>query len=298
MSIAHQCKKMIKKMIKKIFAAGLENHAAQPQNTAVEQLNLLCQYRIMKHLLPAEALPALSDVGFKVFSQFEEDGLLLYIFALIGTTNKQAVELCAGNGEECMAANLVVNHGWNALLFDGDENLAAHSRKFYSSHVNTWLYPPKIVQAWITRENINSLISDNGVSGEIDLFSLDMDGNDYWVFQALNVISPRVIICETHNVIPPDRALTVPYKEDFSRDLTLPDYCSVSLLAMQKLCKEKGYRLIGGHRYGFNAIFMRNDVGQDYFPEVSVESVVDNGYSAHARTVRWDKVKNFPWVEV
>jgi len=275
------------------------SNAQQAQNTQVEQAMIVNQYRLMKKLMVPGEMPSFRDVGFKVHSQFEEDGILLYIFSVIGTTNKRVVEICAGEGIECMAANLIINHGWEGLLFDGDKNNVDRGINFYASNHSTFLYPPIFKQAWLTRENINQLIAENGFKNEIDLLSLDIDGNDYYIMEAINVIKPRVIICETHNVIPSDLAITIPYKSDFNRMEDLhPDFASVSLLAMKTLLNKKGYRLIGSHRYGFNAIFMLNEVGKDYFPEVSVESVHDNTYTKFRTKTAWKEVKDLPWVNI
>jgi hypothetical protein len=271
----------------------------QMQNTQVEQTAIVNQYRLLKKIMDPSEMPTLNDVGFKVHSQFEEDGQLLYIFSIIGTTNKRVVEICAGDGMECMAANLILNHGWEGLLYDGDKDNVDRGIKFFAKHKSTFLSPPIFKKAWLTTENINHLILDNGFKDEIDLLSLDIDGNDFYIMEALNVIKPRVIICETHNVIPSNLALTIPYKSDFNRMEDLhPDFMGVSLLGMKKLLNKKGYRLIGAHRYGFNAIFMLNEIGKEYFPEVSIESVHDNSFSKVRRETSWVKVKDLPWIEI
>ena len=75
----------------------------------------------MKKSFEPQEMPSFREVGFKAYSQFEEDGILLYIFSIIGVSNKKVVEICVGDGTECMAANLLINHGWEGLLFDGSE---------------------------------------------------------------------------------------------------------------------------------------------------------------------------------
>src|SRR5262249_5113391 len=145
------------------------------------QLLLSLRY---KELLRQNFLPKFEDVGFRFFSQNDEDGFLLYIFSLIGTTTKKAVEVCAGNGIECNTANLIVNHGWVGLLVDGDSTLVEQGKDFYSRCPDTFWLPPSLVQAWVTTDNINSLIRDHGFEGEIDLLSIDMDGVDYWIWKA------------------------------------------------------------------------------------------------------------------
>src|SRR5690606_10095398 len=125
-----------------------------------------------------------------------EDGVLHLIFTVIGTTNRKCVEICAEDGTECNTANLIINYGWQGLLFDGSEQNVQRGREFYKSLRNNWNFSPKFQQAWITAENIDGLIRDNGFTGEIDLLSIDIDGNDYWVWEAIQCITPRVVIIE------------------------------------------------------------------------------------------------------
>jgi hypothetical protein len=283
----------VKKFVRKVVSFAKRESLAQ-----VDQTILCNQYRLMKKLLEPSEMPALKDVGFKVYSEFEEDGILLYIFSIIGTTNKRVIEICAGDGVECMAANLIINHGWDGLLFDGNKQQVEKGINYYTSHPLTLYHPPVFRYSWITKENVNSLISENGFIGEIDLLSVDMDGNDYYIIEAIDVVKSRVIICETHNIIPDELALTIPYGSDFKRSNVHPDFMGVSLLGMQKLLRKKGYRLIGSHRHGFNAIFMRDEIGLDYFPEVSISSVHNNPYTRFRRETAWPKVKDLPWVEI
>jgi hypothetical protein len=241
----------------------------------------------------------LNDNGFRIHSQFEEDGLLLFIFSKIGFTNKKGVEMCCGWGSESMLGNLILYHGFDALLFDGDKSSVERAKSFFTAHPNTVLHPPKVIHQWITRDNINTIIKENDFEGEIDIFSLDVDGVDYYLMQELTVISPRVVICEIHNVIPPNLSLTIPYSDQFDHTdgKYNADFRSVSLLAMVNLMKEKGYRLIGSHKYGFNVIFMRNDVGAKWFAEVSHEKCLENSYTKERLKV-WPSVSHMPWVNV
>ena len=270
------------------------------QNTQLEQVAIKNQYLLMKKMLLPKEMPSLDDVGFRVYSQFEEDGILLYIFSLIGTTNKKVVEICAGDEIQCMAANLIINHGWEGLLFDGNKDQIDRGNSFYARNKDTFILPPILKHAWLTQENINELIEESGFKGEIDLLSMDIDGNDYYIMKAINVIKPRVIICETHNVIPDDLALTIPYSSDFCchNNKYPEDFRSVSLLAMTKLLNDKGYRLIGAHRHGFNAIFVLNQLGEEYFPEVSIKRVHDNTYTKLRKKTAWNKIKDLPWIKV
>jgi hypothetical protein len=218
-------------------------------------------------------LPGFDDVWFRDYSQNGEDGILLYVFSLIGTTNRLTVEMCAGNGIECNSANLILNHGFWGLLFDGDEAKVRQGDEFYSTHQDSANWKPMMIHEWITRDNVNDLISANWVSGDIDLFALDMDGNDYWILEALEVVRPRVLMVEYESAWGAEEAMTQVYQDQFrSEDVTafgtLPRY-GASLAAFVKLAARKGYRLVGVERQGFNAVFVRSDLGIDVLPTVA-----------------------------
>jgi hypothetical protein len=238
-----------------------------------------CSSRAVQHLLchtyrgaASGHLPALplSETEFRCFSQNGEDGILLYVFALIGTNNKKVVEICAGNGIECNAANLIINQGWFGLLVDGGEDNIARGRRFYQSCRETGMFQPTLVTAWVTAENVNDLVSRHGFAGDIDLLSLDLDGMDYWVWKALTCVRPRVVIVEFNCRWGPERAVAQRYQPDFQEDWNRhPWRHGASLYAFVKLGRQRGYRLIGTNRSGPNALFLRSDTGVEQFPEIS-----------------------------
>jgi hypothetical protein len=265
------------------------------------QVQIKNQYKIMAQLFSVDKMPKIIDTGFKVYSQFDEDGILLYIFSIIGFTNRKVVEICCGTGSECNTANLIINHACYGLLFDGDGNNISIAKKFFQENKSTWLLPPICKHAWITKDNINDLIKEEEFIGDIDLLSLDIDGIDYYLWNSIEIISPRVFICECHNIVPDDMAITIPYKEDFSytsKDNYHEEFRSVSPLAMIKLSKRKGYRLIGAHKYGFNLIFMRNDIGNNIFPAITLDQISNNQYTIIGKKTRWPFVKDAPWIKV
>lgn len=288
-------KRMLRKFISRLALPVIDEVELRTVNEAVAQKLLIQQYRQMAAAGRA-SLPGFADVGFRKYSQFEEDGILLYIFSLIQNLNRTCVEICAGNGRECNTANLIINHGWWGHLFDGSEAEVNEGRAFYARNKSTFQYPPRFTHAWVTAENVNDLIRQSGATGPIDLLSLDIDGMDYWVWKAITVIEPQVVVCETHNSIPPDKALTVPYDPKFVYDT--PYFRGASLAAMCKLGREKGYRLIGTHRYGFNAFFMKNGVGEAYFPEVDPAACVQDPFSQQSRREGWPEASKYPWQEV
>ena len=175
-------------------------------------LTMLYRDRAERHLPP----PSFDDVEFRAYSQNGEDGILLYLFALLGASTKRCVEICCGSGLECNSANLIINHGWRGLLVDGDETLVQSATEFYRSNRSTSWFPPYIVHAWVTAENVDQLIKDCGFAGDIDLLSLDLDGIDYWIWKAMESVSPRVVLAEYNWTWGPIESKTVPYKTDFT----------------------------------------------------------------------------------
>jgi hypothetical protein len=287
--------KALRKLLWPLFTEFGSLLESRLKDDAVAQKTLMQQYRMLA-FKGKECLPSIRDVGFRKYSQFEEDGILLYIFSLIPPVNRTCVEICAGDGRQCNTANLIINHGWWGHLFDGDEKKVKAGQAFFVKNRDTFLYPPRFTRAWITAEHVNDQIAESGARGPIDLLSLYIDGMDYWVWKAITVIEPQVVVCETHNPIPPDKALTVPYDPEFSFESE--NYRGASLAAMCKLGREKGYRLVGTHRFGFNAFFMKNGVGEAYFPELDAASCVQDPFSEKARKERWPQARERDWQEV
>lgn len=220
-------------------------------------------------------LPVFKDTGFRVFSQFEEDGLLLYIFALIGMENKRFVEFGSDDGVNSNSANLYFNFGWHGLFIDGNPKAIERGRRFFSKYPHSWFYQPKFVCSLVKRENINQLIGGAGFEGKIGLLSIDIDGNDYWLWDAITVVDPEVVIIETHNEFGMEN-IVVPYDPDYFYPGKHPVYHGASPVAMTKLANKKGYRLVGSNDLGSNFIYVKNGLADEHLPEVSVESCLQH----------------------
>ena len=191
---------------------------------------------------------------FRLLSQNQEDGILWSLFQQIGTTTKTFVELGSG-ATGGNAAMLAGEFGWTGLLVEGDQGKVEYAgRRFPRA---------KAVCAWITPETVNDLLERNGVAGEVDLLSVDVDGVDYWVWQAITVCTARLVMLEYNSMFGPDRAVTVPYDPKFNRRDHRFCYYGASLSAMTQLSATKGYRLVAVEPTGVNAFFLRNDVAPE-----------------------------------
>ncbi len=185
-------------------------------------------------------------------SQNEEDGLLLALFKRIGMTDRRCVEIgCGVNGGN--SGFLVQECGWTGLMVDADRRKIASIKTRFAGHALT------AVKHRVTREDIDALLMANGFTGEVDFLSLDIDGNDYWVWEALTACSPRVVALEYNWLFGPEKAVTIPYDPEFRlSESATRAYRGASLAALAHLSHRKGYRLVASERV--NAIFMRNDV--------------------------------------
>jgi hypothetical protein len=238
----------------------------------ISQRQLFHYYR---ELAKKDSLPPISETGFKVFSQFEEDGKLLFIFSILGMDNKVFVEIGSDDGVNSNSSNLYFNFGWYGLFVDGNQKSINRGKKFYSKYPHPWYYKPKFVCSKVTRENVNELIENAGFKGEIGLLSIDVDGNDYWIWDAIQVIEPKVVIIETHNEFGLNN-IVVPYDPNYFYPGKHPIYHGASPVAMNKLANKKGYRLVGANELGFNFIFVKNGLADNLLPEVTVESVLNH----------------------
>ena len=282
-------------------------------------------------LASGRALPSFHDVEFRNTAQNGEDGILLYIFSLAGMGDRRAVEICAGDGIECNAANLVLHHGWAALLVDGNEERIEHGRAFYARHPETFrtssdsprsermaqpvqattnIVPsqeprgcqlrPTLANEWVTRDNAQNLIEAFQFADNLDLLSIDMDGNDFWILDSLTV-RPRVVVCEYNNRIPAGETITIPYGEDFAAigHLTHGEgFFGASLAAYQQLLGSRGYRLVGANRPNTNAFFLREDVLADVLPTVTEASCLASPWARTMCAEWWPHLQHKPWVDV
>ena len=267
-------KKAIKGKIRQLL--GIENLAME-QALQADSIKSVCQleqkrlfFYYQNLVREKKYLPLINDVGFRVYSQTDEDGILLYIFSLIGMINKKCVDIAFASPFGANTTNLIRNWNWRGLLICGRNYEAEASNVFFAKNPNTFLAKPKIVNEWITAENVNEVLVQSGFSGEVDLFSLDIDGVDYWIWKNLEVIAPRVVVLEFQKDLGL-KPLTVPYKPDFDRFDIDENFYGASLPAFVKLADKKGYRLVALNNLKFNAFFIKNGIAEDIIPTKSVE---------------------------
>jgi hypothetical protein len=218
-----------------------------------------------------ESLPSTWDTGFRVFSEQDEDGLILFLLSVVGTRAQRFVDIGAGDGVHASnCANLAFNLGFDGLFVDANAESIARGRRLYGGHPDTRGNPPRFVEAFVKAGTVDGLVREAGFEDEIDLLSIDIDGNDYWIWQAIDCVSPGIVVIETHTEYGLAEVLA-PYDEDYVWHRAPPNSpIGASPASMTKLAETLGYRLVGANRFGFNAVYLRNDLAPDLVPSIEV----------------------------
>jgi len=219
---------------------------------------------------------SLHQVEFKVFSQWGEDGIIQFLINKIKIKNKIFIEFGVQNYKESNTRFLLVNNNWSGLIIDGSKEFI----DFIKNDEIYWRYDLTAINAFITRENINSLISEYSQEEEIGILSIDIDGNDYWILKEINTIKPSIIICEYNSIYGNSLSLTVPYNAAFDRTKAHYSnlYWGASLQALCDIADEKGYFFIGSNSAGNNAFFVRKDLSGDFIPLSAKEGFVEGKF--------------------
>ncbi len=204
-----------------------------------------------------QRLKALHDVEFSVYSQWGEDGIIDWLIERLPDIPHTFIEFGVEDYRESNTRLLLKMRNWSGLVIDG-------SQKNIDDIKNQgiyWRHELTARCAFIDRDNINHLIESAGLMGEIGLLSVDIDGNDYWVWQAIEVVSPVIVVCEYNAVLGDVYPITIPYQASFQRTNADPSnlYFGASIQALISLGQSKGYTFVGTTLTGVNAFFIRND---------------------------------------
>ena len=195
--------------------------------------------------------------GYRVYSQADEDGILHEIFCRIGEGSKTFVELGAGSGLENNTLFLLIQ-GWRGVWIEGSERKVAAAKKHLAADIAERRL--QVVHQFVTAPKIDSALR-RLAPAEVDLLSIDLDGNDYYILEAIRSIRSRVIVAEYNAKFPPDVRWVMEYNEAHSWDST--DYFGSSLKALETLLSERGYALVGCNLLGSNAFFVRRELAAD-----------------------------------
>lgn len=240
----------IKNWIKKNFSYWVYLGKTKP----VRKTELLSHVQRFSETPPSK----LSDTSFNIFTYHGEDGIIAYLLGQLGDVPRQFVDIGAGDCVKSNCACLAFHFSWSGLFIDKNIDQLSMGRNFYKKKIEKGA-AIRFLASEITAENVNEVIAKAGISNEVGLLSIDIDGNDYWIWKAIDAIRPRIVVIEAkvefghHNIV-------VPYgpENHHSADSR---YNGASVGALVNLGKEKGYKLVGANVQGYNLFFVKNNEG-------------------------------------
>lgn len=230
-----------------------------PLREQVLEAKLLSAKILIGQMRAQGMLPRLADAEFKVFSQFGDDGIIQYLLQQVDIPerSRKFIEFGVQDYQESNTRFLMMNNNWKGLVLDG----SADNIDKIIADAQFWRHDLSAVAAFIDRDNVNDLFAHNGFEGEIGLLSVDIDGNDYWVWESIDVVNPIIVVCEYNSNFGSEHAVTIPYNSVFQRSKAHYSnlYWGVSLKALCLQASRRGYAFVGCNSAGNNAYFVRED---------------------------------------
>ena len=215
----------------------------------------------LEALARADVKPGdLRAAEFKVFSQWNEDGIIQHLVRHTDIAEPTFIEFGVDDYREANTRFLLVNDGWRGLVLDSGDT---HIEFVYETSGLGWRHPIEARRAFLARETINDEFRAAGFHGDLGLLSIDVDGMDYWIWDAIEVVAPRIVVVEYNSLFGCEHAITVPYDPAFDYAVAHFSrlYFGASLPALVDLGRRKGYGFVGCESHGANAFFVRDDVG-------------------------------------
>ncbi|GJL81365.1 MAG: hypothetical protein DHS20C01_09990 [marine bacterium B5-7] len=238
--------------------------------------------------------------GYRVFSQHREDGIIDYLLDHLPSLNRRFVEIGFA-ADQCNCLNMLINRNYRGVFIDANPQKCATARTLLRRLAADRAV---IAECLVDIDNINPLLSDLHFSRNIDVLSIDIDGNDFWIFEAIET-DAKIVVVEYNASFGIERSISVPYSADFDRYRMHPSglYHSASLRAFERLGMRKGYSLVAVDNTGVNAFFVRDDFVDKDIKRQSAEKV----FRSHRSRTRYKKlseerqyemVADMPFVEV
>ena len=250
----------LKQAIKRFFPSLVYRYQLSPR----AKQDLLEKVKEMEELGDSP-LPPWHDI----FTDRGEDGIIHFLLKYLEPVNPIFVDIGAGDCINGNCTTLVTHFNWRGLFLDSDPAQLAVGRNFYKQKIKMGA-AINIVQEEVTPANINTILEREGITGEIGLLSIDIDGNDYWIWKAIDKINPKLVVIEA-KVEFGTRDVVVPYGpgNHHSRDKM---YNGASVEALRKLGEQKGYDLVASNLFGYNLFFTRKEAG---IPAIELRQILN-----------------------
>lgn len=247
-------KKIIKFLYSKIKKTiGIDNSSNEVKKLAVGKL-LTKRNKLKK-------IEKIQDIEFKIFSQFGDDGIIQFLIdeLQIDYEYQNFIEFGVEDYSEANTKFLLLNNNWSGLILDSsNENIENIKKSNFF-----WKFELEAIECFVNKENINSIITNSNIyKKKIGILSIDIDGNDYWVWKEINVIDPLIVIVEYNSTFGFEKKISIPYKQDFERSKAHHSnlYWGASIEALKFLAKQKGYKFLTTNTAGNNAYFIKENI--------------------------------------
>ena len=241
--------------MKNIFYKLLNKLVFDKKNQDIKKI--LLAKNLITNLKQINQLNNINDCEFKVFSQFGDDGIIQYLIdkIQIPSDHENFIEFGVENYNESNTKFLLLNNNWNGLIFDG----SAHNIKIIKNSYYYWKHNIEAYQHFVNKENINVFLKKNSRFKNIGILSIDIDGNDYWIWDSIDVIDPIIVIVEYNSLFGEKYSLTVPYDKNFIRKEKhySNKYYGASIKALTQLANKKGYDFLFTNSARNNAYFVK-----------------------------------------
>ncbi len=243
--------------MKNIFYKILNKFFLDKRNQDIKKI--LLAKSLINNNKQIDQLNNIEECEFKVFSQFGDDGIIQYLIDKIEITSQYQnfIEFGVENYNESNTKFLLLNNNWKGLIFDG----SAHNIQIIKNSYYYWKHEIEAYQHFVDKENINKFLKNHTNSKNIGILSIDIDGNDYWIWDSINVIEPIIVIVEYNSIFGEKHSLTVPYDKDFVRENKhySNKYYGASLNALKKLADKKGYDFLFTNSARNNSYFIKKN---------------------------------------
>ena len=248
----------MKKIIKSLYSKIKKTIRIGKSSNEVQKLAL---GKLLLKRNKLKKIEKIEDIEFKIFSQFGDDGIIQFLIDKleIDYEYQNFIEFGVEDYSEANTKFLLLNNNWSGLILDSsNENIENIKKNNFF-----WKFELEAIKSFITKENINSIITNSNINRKkIGILSIDIDGNDYWVWKEINVIDPLIVIVEYNSTFGFEKKISIPYNQDFERSKAHHSnlYWGASIEALKFLAKQKGYKFLTTNSAGNNAYFIKENI--------------------------------------
>jgi hypothetical protein len=232
-------------------------------------LNLRPKYKKIKNI---------NDLDFKIFSQNGEDGIIDYLLFSLNIDKPKFIEIGVGDYTECNTRFIFERSSPKGLIIDCISDL----KNKISKNIKLWRGDLTIIESFISSQNINNILKKYNFNKYVDLFSLDIDGVDYWILKELPKDFSKIAVIEFNSTFGSKKEISVPNEKNFDRSkYHYSNLCyGASLKAIISLMKKKNFVFIGTNLHRVNAFF----VSKKYINKINLKIPKDEDLEKYTKS--------------